>query len=177
MFIEIENLKPEPLHVRHTYRGEELHFAHDDAVLNTPVTIAFVLTHKDAALHIEGSVETSILYKCSRCLREVIKPLNIDYDLSYLPHPKLPVPAHEIELKYDDMDVGFYDGVRFDVDLMTVEQIELSIPMRFLCREDCRGLCPTCGADLNGGDCGCKNREVDSRLADLLEFKNRSKNR
>jgi len=79
----------------------------------------------------------------------------------------------EIELKYDDMDVGFYDGVCLDVDLVAVEQIELSLPMRFICREECRGLCYRCGANLNEEACLCAKEETDSRMAALLEFRKR----
>ena len=177
MFIEIEDLKPEPLHVEHVYPAGELNLAHEDAGLSAPVTTVFTLTHKEAALRINGTVETSVRFRCSRCLREIVKPLNSRFDLSYLPQPKLPSSVHEIELKYDEMDVGFYDGLRFDVDLMVLEQIELSMPMRFVCREDCRGLCPSCGTDLNEKDCGCKQADPDTRLASLLEFKYKMKDR
>jgi uncharacterized protein len=69
------------------------------------------------------------------------------------------------------MDVAFHDGLAFDVNLMVLEQIELAMPMRFVCREDCKGLCYKCGADLNEGACLCKKEETDSRLATLLDFK------
>jgi uncharacterized protein len=69
------------------------------------------------------------------------------------------------------MEVAFYDGVALDVNLMILEQIELAMPMSFVCREDCKGLCYKCGADLNEGVCLCKKEETDSRLSVLLEFK------
>lgn len=176
MFIEIEELKQEPLHVRHVYQKDELPFSHEDATIGEPVTANFVLTHRETNLHIDGTVETTIGYKCSRCLKEGSQAINTRFELSYLPQPKLPEGTHEIELKYDDMDVGFYDGIRFDVNLMVLEQIELSIPMRFICREDCKGLCPVCGADLNEQSCACKTTDTDSRLAALLEFRTKKKN-
>jgi uncharacterized protein len=69
------------------------------------------------------------------------------------------------------MDVGFYDGVRFDVDAMAVEQIVLTMPMRFVCDELCKGLCPNCGADLNQGPCLCKDEPGDPRMSVLKEFR------
>jgi uncharacterized protein len=94
------------------------------------------------------------------------------FDLLYLPQPPAQAgPEEEIELKYDEMDVGFYDGIRLDVDLMALEQIELALPMRFVCSEECRGLCPMCGVDLNERACGCSQERSDPRLAVLREFR------
>jgi uncharacterized protein len=171
VFIEIEDLKEEPLHIKHVYPEGEIRLDHEDAVLVKPVTIDFVLMHRERDLRVDGMVETAIRFKCSRCVREFTRPLSSSYDLFYLPQPKWKSDDSEIELRYEDMEVGFYDGIRFDVDLMTLEQIELAIPMKLLCREDCRGLCYLCGADLNEGPCGCNQQETDSRLTVLLDFR------
>ena len=58
-----------------------------------------------------------------------------------------------------------------------LEQIELAMPMKFVCREDCRGLCYKCGADLNEGACLCKNEEIDSRMSALLEFRQKKEDK
>lgn len=173
MFIEIEDLKQEPLQVSHIYGVGQLKLALEDVQLNEPVRVDFVLNHKDKDLQIEGSVRTAILYKCSRCLKELSRALTADYSLVYVPQPKGGRGDEEISLKYDEMDIAFYDGIRLDVDLMIIEQIELSLPMRFICREDCRGLCHVCGADLNQTSCACKKEQPDSRLAPLLEFRHK----
>jgi uncharacterized protein len=171
VFIEIEDLKPEPLHFHHIYPIGEIKFSHEDAALSAPVAIDFVLSHRDRNLHVDGTVETALHCKCSRCTRDFSRLIKAGFDLSYLPQPKWSSGDAEIELKYEDMEVAFYDGVALDIDLMALEQIELSIPMKFVCREDCKGLCYKCGADLNDGACLCKNEETDSRLSVLLEFK------
>ena len=171
MFIEIEDLEQEPLHVRHLYNLEEIKFLHEGAVLKEPVHTDFVLTHEEKDLRIAGKVETAVRFQCSRCLKEFARPLSAEFDLLYLPQPDRAGMHDEIELKYEDMDVGFYDGTRLDVDLMVIEQIELAIPMKLICREDCRGLCCVCGADLNEKACLCKTEVADVRLAALLEFR------
>ncbi len=171
MFIEIEDLKQEPLHVHHLYQSGEIQFLHDDAVLNGPVRTDFVLTHKDRDLRVGGSVEASIRFKCSRCVKEFSRPYSTSFDLFYLPQPDWTRKSDEIELKYEDMEIAYYDGIRFDVDLMVLEQIELGMPMKFVCREDCKGLCYRCGADLNEGQCRCQKDETDPRLSVLLEFR------
>ncbi len=174
MFIEIEDLQPEPIQVSQIYEAGQLRLAHEDASLAEPVRADFTLSHKDLDLQIDGTVRTAVLYRCSRCLKEFTRPLAMSYSLMYLPQPKGIRADEEIELKYEEMDIAYYDGVRLDVDLMILEQIELSMPMKFVCREDCRGLCYICGADLNEGDCGCKKEEPDSRLAALLEFRKKT---
>ncbi len=171
MFIDIEDLKQEPLHVRHVYQVGEIKFLHGDAALIEPVCTDFILTHKDRNLRIGGKVETGIRFKCSRCLKEFSHPFSTSFDLSYQPQPDWKSRGDEIELKYEDMEVGYYDGIQFDVDLMVLEQIELGMPMKFVCREDCKGLCYACGADLNEGPCPCKKEGTDSRLSVLLEFR------
>ena len=170
MFIEIEDLKPEPLHVHHVFPIGEIKFVHEDAMLDTPVTADFVLSHKDRDLQVDGTVETSIRCRCSRCAKEFSRSVEASFELSYLPQPKWASEDAEVQLRYEDMEVAFYDGISFDVDLMVLEQIELAVPMKFVCREDCRGLCYKCGADLNEGPCPCKNDSVDSRLSVLLDF-------
>jgi uncharacterized metal-binding protein YceD (DUF177 family) len=70
VFIEIEDLKAEPLHVHHVFPIKEILFSHEDAELKAPITTDFVLTHKDRNLWIDGEVETAISFRCSRCTKE-----------------------------------------------------------------------------------------------------------
>lgn len=171
MFIEIEELADEPLHFQHVYPLGEIVLSHRDVALNAPVQADFVLTHEDRDLQITGAVETGVRLTCSRCLKEFLRPASVKFDLSYVPQPKVKKEGEEIELKYDEMEVGFYDGTRLDVNLLVLEQIELALPMKFVCREDCRGLCYRCGANLNEAECRCGETEPDGRLGALLEFK------
>ncbi len=177
MFIDIESLKPEPLHIHHVFPIGEIDFVHEDAVLSEPVTADFVLRHKNLDLYVDGTIETVIRFKCSRCAKEFSRPFFTRFDVSYLPQPKWSNEDDEIELKYEDMAIGYHDGVAFDVNLMVLEQIELAMPMRFICRDDCKGLCYRCGADLNEGECLCDKEETDSRLSVLLEFKKKKSQR
>ena len=174
MIIEIERLTPEPLHIERVYGVRDLSFRHDDAVLEEPVAADFVLTHKGQDLHVTGAVTTAIRYQCSRCLKEFTQPLHAGFDLFYLPQAVWK-QDQEIELKYEDMEVGYYDGINLDVDLMILEQIELAMPMKFICHEDCKGLCPSCGKDRNEGLCHCRTGDVDSRLSVLRDFRKKMK--
>jgi uncharacterized protein len=171
VFIQVEDLNQEPVHVQHVFPSGEIKFVHDDAALSKPVSTDLMVTLRDSDLHVNGSVETAIQFKCSRCTKEFAQSFSTSFDLSYLPQPKGLGEGAEIELKYEDMEVAYYDGVALDVNLMVLEQIELAMPMKFICREDCKGLCYKCGADLNEGTCLCKNEETESRLSVLEEFR------
>jgi len=170
VFIEIEDLEERPLHVRHLFPINEIRFSHEDARIETPVVVDFTLIPSGNGLRVTGSVETSIRCLCSRCMKEFVRPFAEDFDLSYSPPPEWNSGAAEIELKYEDMDIGYYDGVRFDVNALALERIELAMPMQHVCRNDCKGLCYKCGANLNEETCLCKE-EPDARLSVLLEFK------
>lgn len=172
MIIEIERLTPEPLHVEHMYSIGALLFKHEDAALEKPVAASFVLTHNEKDLYVKGTLQTAIRYQCSRCLKEFSSPLDTSFDLLYLPQAGWK-KDEEIELKDEDLEVGYYDGVSLDVDLMVLEQIELAMPMKFICHVGCKGLCPSCGANLNEGSCPCKNESKDSRLAVLQDYRNK----
>jgi uncharacterized protein len=174
VFIEIEHLTLEPLHFQHVYGKSELPFKHDDAALEDPVSTDFVLTHKDKDLRVEGYVQAAMRLRCARCLREFAHSLDTRFDLFYLPQSEWK-KDEEIELKYEEMVVGYYDGISLDVDLMVMEQIELAMPMRFVCRADCKGLCPSCGTNLNEELCSCRIETADSRLAVLRDFRSKMK--
>jgi uncharacterized protein len=83
-------------------------------------------------------------------------------------------PEEEVELSEPDLTFGFYRDELIDVDALVREQIRLALPFRLLCREDCRGLCQKCGADLNRNPCSCSGEGPDARWATLLEYKKRS---
>lgn len=111
--------------------------------------------------------------QCRRCLKPVTLDEPIDLVRSYVPAAQLP-PPHEhrgddVEASFDPeaVDEEPYEGKEIDLKPAIREQILLQIPGSPVCREDCRGLCPRCGKDLNEGDCGCDRTVMDPRWAAL----------
>ena len=136
----------------------------------------------EKAFRLRASLEASIELACVRCLDPFSMPLRQELDLLYLPQSanvtKGPAAgqehyqhdehdAEEGRLKEEDLSVGFYRDERIDLGLMVWEQVYLSLPMKPLCRGDCRGLCPVCGTNLNASSCDCTRETVDPRLASL----------
>ena len=101
---------------------------------------------------VKGWVETRLADECARCLKRVEAPL--DFEIVLLADRVGSGGRHEKELEQDDY-VLFHDGRAIALDEEVREAALLARPMAALCRPDCRGLCPRCGADLNEGPCGC----------------------
>jgi uncharacterized protein len=85
--------------------------------------------------------------------------------------PEAVIGKEEIELRMEDLDVDYYTGEVIDLTPIIFEQIMLQIPMKALCNELCKGLCPHCGINLNKANCDCREDIIDERLAVLKNFR------
>lgn len=118
-------------------------------------------------IRIRGRLTTRLETSCDRCLGNVELPIDREFDLYYRPVQAI-AREEEIEIPEDDMEVGFYSGDGIELADVAVEQVILSVPMKVICRAECRGLCPVCGANLNTTQCNCKvGPEKESPFASL----------
>ncbi|MBC7321292.1 DUF177 domain-containing protein, partial [bacterium] len=123
---------------------------------------------------VKGVVSGEVELQCSRCLKDYKMPIRSLIELSY--HPIEELNKEElVELKRDEMEVDFYREGLIDTEDIIRDQILLSIPMKPLCSEDCKGICPVCGTDLNEFSCGCTVKEIDPRMAVLQSLLRRMK--
>jgi uncharacterized protein len=109
---------------------------------------------------------------CSRCLEPFELPVDAEFDVRYLPQSEN--TGEEREVEEDDLTVAFYRDEVIDLGQLLEEQFYLALPMKPLCRDDCQGLCPSCGVNLNVETCGCQVRWEDPRLAGLKALMNRN---
>ncbi len=107
---------------------------------------------------VEGDLETTITYRCSRCLEAFDSPLTAALDEVFS------------ERETWDEDVHVVTGDEILIDPYIEQAINLTIEFRPLCKPDCQGLCPTCGTNQNHGSCGCEKRTVDPRLSILQDL-------
>lgn len=122
------------------------------------------------SVFLNGAIETVIHMTCSRCLETAILPVSAPFRYTLV--PATPEESREeIELSEEDLEYGYYEGDIVDCDPLIYEQIVLQIPIKVLCMEDCRGLCPGCGTNLNLGACNCPSDRIDERLAVLKKLK------
>jgi len=114
---------------------------------------------------ITGRFEATAQLACSRCLEPIMTHVEPTVDLQVEPAPS---GRHgHTELGRDDLEVDFYRGDILDVGELLRSETSLALPMKPLCRADCRGLCPVCGGNKNVTECRCETRGIDPRLAPL----------
>ena len=166
MRIVVEDLPEKPLHLAGTVEvalagGGET----DGPVVREPVAYDLKLLKQESSVRVEGRLDAVVEASCSRCARRF--PIAVDRRFS-----EVFAAANEREgvlpreLDANDLDLDYYQGGAIDGLQLLAEQIILALPMKILCTENCRGLCPTCGADLNHADCDCE-ADVDPRWASL----------
>jgi uncharacterized protein len=118
---------------------------------------------------IEGTVATTVEATCGRCLEMTRQPVNASFKYTFTPPPDQ--PKEEWELTAEDLDFAYYEDDSIDLDALVFEQVMLHMPIKPLCAESCKGLCPRCGIDLNKAACRCQAEAFDERLAVLKGFK------
>ena len=112
----------------------------------------------DDVIEFSGTVDTRLAMHCDRCLKQIDVPLHVDIRQRFVKGEKRESVEADYDLDYlpivnDQIDLE--DVIRYDV--------QLNIPVKVLCKEDCRGLCPICGKDLNEGECDCSEEFTDPR--------------
>jgi uncharacterized protein len=169
MRLDLSHIRqPETAFLRQ-YEPSALAGGDDDYRIIAPVTLAFTI-HKDQdRFRLVGTVSTTLELRCSRCLEPFTLPVNAAFDLRYLPE-RTAAPDEDTEdgeLGVEDASATFYTGDEIDLGDLMREQFYLALPMKPLCRPDCKGLCPQCGTNLNTDTCQCEARWEDPRLARL----------
>jgi len=137
---------------------------------NAQVTGGFLLEKHGRDILVRGHLTGNLELNCSRCLEGFWAAVQSDFDLLLMPGPE-PVSAEAEELAAPDLDLDFYTGEVVDLEGILREQIILMLPLKPLCAENCKGLCPLCGANLNREGCRCKAEKVDSPFAALAKLK------
>ncbi len=131
-------------------------------------------------IHLKGSLDVEVSAPCKRCVKDVTVKLPLRFQLRMVTeeHPReegaedddLGAPeAGSFDL--DAVDAEPFDGKTIDLDPIVREQVLLALPVSVLCKEDCRGLCPTCGQDLNEKECGHEPSRAFSPFAKLKDLK------
>jgi uncharacterized protein len=170
MVISLERMPPDGLAFKRQYKTGELDTREYDFDLKGPPLVDGRAIRAGQDIRLRGEIKAGISAPCDRCLTEVTIPVEIPFDLFYAPAEPGDGQTGERELFERDLDFALYENDQIDLDELVLEQLELSLPGRVLCREECRGLCPQCGADLNVEQCECKP-QIDPRWQALADIK------
>ena len=109
---------------------------------------------------------------CNRCLKPIVEQTASDVELMIMVEKHPPIGG-EHALHEQDLGLMYVEDELLETDPILIEQLQLNIPMKPLCHEDCQGLCAVCGADKNAGPCSCGEATVDPRWASLASLKSR----
>jgi uncharacterized protein len=172
MRLELSHIRQPETAFSRTYEPASLAGTADEFRVTAPVTLGMVI-HKDHdRFRLMGTVQAQLELDCSRCLEPFRLPVDREFDLRYLPAGSTAVEGtgddeEGREVEDDDVATTFYRDEHIDLGDLLREQFYLELPMKPLCRAECRGLCPHCGVNLNVETCACQPQWEDPRLAGL----------
>jgi uncharacterized protein len=180
MFIEIKDLEKNPIDFREDYAPGAIDFGPElrqRSTLHAEGMADLVEEHHGKHkiiqdIRLRGKLGTSVESDCARCVEPVVHELSREFDLLYRP---LGSDAGRDELSVTDAEaeIGYYTGEGLELEDAVREQVLLALPLKMICREDCRGLCPQCGTNLNEGACACVPPAHDLRWEALKEIRDK----
>jgi uncharacterized protein len=182
MLITVLNLEREPLEFKETIPPGAIDYGSGIRQLDgMPVSgRADLITERRGAHHLIQDIRLRAGYEgkfempCARCLDPVAHRLEEHFDLLFRPTGVDADPS-EHAISTSDTEIGYYEEGGLAVEDVLREQVLLSLPPRTLCQQDCKGLCPRCGRNLNTEVCACDASQVDARWTALADLRSRIK--
>ncbi len=176
MIFEIEEIHSEGLSFEVLEPNERFCIDSSDCFLTEGVKIRGKLEKSGAEVICQAWLETSLSVVCTRCLVSFDFPVKGKLCVYFKPRPKNHNLRNEVELSVSQIEQEYYEEGRIDISNPSRDLILLSLPQVTLCRENCAGLCPQCGINLNESNCDCKVEGFcDPRLAVLEKLKDKMK--
>ena len=148
--------------------------ADDECDFPAPIRTALRAFRIGDMVELDGDIETSVRLRCSRCLQSFETPLKSHFALTYIRRAMDVIEETEpqkVEVSAEDMGIVYFQGEKIDLKDALQEQVVMGFPLRALCKQDCKGLCPKCGADLNEDLCDCDRRSSPGKFAVLKNLK------
>jgi len=175
MFIDINKISPDGLRFEQSLALVSLEGVGGERIDVDRALIGGEARKGKRGVELHAHFDADLRIGCSRCLEPTPATVSTDIDLTLVPEAAEFGPAGgEVEVTAEDASVFSCPEGKADLSAIAVEQIYLNLPLKPLCSEGCRGLCPVCGANRNRAECGCRTEEIDPRLAPLLKFRTRS---
>jgi len=178
MLIEIKELELHPVDFREEFGPGMIDLGEDvrqRTVLRSEGRADLVEEHHGKHelvqdIRLKGRLETKLEVDCARCVEPVELPVERSFDLLYRP---LGADAgrRELSVTAAEAEIGYYQGEGLLLEDALREQMLLAVPLKAICREDCKGLCAHCGKNLNEGACACAYELEDPRWAALKEIR------
>lgn len=180
MFLNIQELQLHPLDFEERFQSGAIDFGDEirqRGALETVGRAEVVEEHHGKHeviqdLRLRGRLSAELELQCARCLDPVPQKVDRQFDLLYRP---LGADAgrDELSVTVAEAEIGYYQGDGILLEDVLREQVLLALPLKVTCREDCKGLCPHCGKNLNQEQCSCSVPVEDPRWAALKEVRSK----
>jgi uncharacterized protein len=170
LWIDIEDIGEEGLALDFVKDPSFFAIEKKDFKIVKDVVIHCSLSKCDNDIYVTGKVSAGLEFACSRCLEIFTEQIDAEFSTEYLLETERPT-EEEMEIVEGDFGISYYSGEKIDILPAVMDQILLSVPIKPLCKEECRGLCPQCGQNLNVGKCNCQAEDIDERLTVLKRIK------
>ena len=170
MFLDIKELAVHKIRIRRSYAPGALDLRVGDVRQLEPLEVRASAELVEGQIRVWGTLHTRLEMVCARCLEPVGEEISREFDLYHRPMSDI-TREEEVHLKDEDTEIAFFKGEGLFLADVLAEQVHLALPMKVICRSDCRGLCPHCGASLNNEECRCESHSADPRMAPLARLK------
>lgn len=140
-------------------RNFDYEFSVEDDLIPSPVSVSGYIKNSSGIVSVSATADLTVSTQCAKCAKQICKKLTVPVE-------------HYLTAQLNNEDNDDYilvEDMVLDLDELVSEDIFLALPSRFLCKPDCKGLCPMCGKDLNEGKCDCK-KQIDPRLSVLQQL-------
>jgi uncharacterized protein len=180
MFIEIKDLEHNPIDFKEEFAAGFIDLGPDVVQIKSLMASGraqLVEEHhgkheKIQDIRLAGDLATGLQLPCARCLEPVTQDIAHHFDLLYRPQGA-DAGREELSVTAAEAEVSYYQGNGLLLEDALREQVLLCVPLKVICREDCKGLCLHCGANLNQGQCSCTEPVKDPRWAALQEIRSK----
>ena len=169
MLLDLRHMRGAHDRLVRTYAASAFDAGQEEYAVAADVALALDVHRGGRRYRLVGELRTTLELPCCRCLDRFTQPVELSFDLLYLPYADNRGEG-EIEIKGEDLATAYYREDQIDLGQLMREQVFLVLPMKPLCGDSCCGLCPVCGVNLNEGSCGCVHVQEDPRWASLKGY-------
>jgi uncharacterized protein len=173
MRIEVDRLEELGGKFAQAYEADSLPLDEEDVRLTEPAEVRGRIRRNGQEVELRGELHAKVEAVCGRCLQPVELPIHAEFAERFVPAVSWRAEEQH-ELQEEDLNLAVFDGEAIELNDLVREEILLAMPGQVLCREDCKGLCPTCRIDRNTGSCQCEDAYGDSRWQKLKGLQTRS---
>lgn len=164
LVLDLSRMREARERIERTIPPDALHVGEDEAYrVESPVRLAFDIFKDGRQFRLVGTVKGTLRLACGRCLEDFTFPVDAPFDVLYLPHTEN-AGEGEVAIEDEDLTTAYYQDDEIDLAQLVREQFYLALPMKPLCQDACKGLCPHCGSNLNLAACDCAVGWTDPRL-------------